>query len=209
MILRRRWRVVSAALALAIGFVGCNGGDDSGRPGPATGAEAEQRVPPGYVEVEDAEAGVAVAVPANWQIPRNAELLQQQADAVREQDPRLAEILVAAKTLISQAKIFALHPEGAASFNLLVKKAEGVSLDNLPGPAVAELRRRGATVQSQERTTLGGVAAVKITMKSPFTAGTTVDQAQYYAAKDGKTFILTFTGSDPALEVIVKSVRFT
>ncbi len=166
-------------------------------------------VPSDYVDFEDAEDGVSLAVPKDWEIPRNPEVLQQRADAVRSQNPRLADIMLAAKTLVSKAKVFAVHPQGSSSMNLLVEKAGDTSLDDIPGPATAELRRRGVTIQSQERTTLGGVEAIKVAARLPLTDTSVIEQVQYYAVTRGKVFILTLTGSDPALRVIVDSVRLS
>ena len=200
--------VAVVLLAVITGPVGCGGSgpeEKRGRAGPG----GSTTVPSGYVEFADAETGFAMAIPEDWEVPRNAELLQQQADAVREQNPGLADVLYAAMTLINKAEVFALNPESSSSVNLLVEAARGVTLDEIPEPAIAALRRRGATVQSQERTTLGGAPAGKLAIRSPITPDTIVDQVQYYAISGDKVFILTLTGRDPALDVIAESVRLT
>ena len=197
----RRARVVVVVLVVAAAAAGCSDSEEHG--------SSSTTVPAGYISFQDAEDGVVLAVPRDWEIPRNAEALQQRADVVRSQNPRLAEILLAAKTLVTQAKVFAVHPQGSSSMNLLVQAAGETRLDDIPGPAAAEFRRRGVTVQSQERTTLGGVEAVKLSMKLPLTDTATVDEVQYYAVTRGKVFILTLTGSDPALGVIAESVRLS
>ncbi|HEX2192466.1 MAG TPA: hypothetical protein VHH09_04675 [Acidimicrobiales bacterium] len=203
------------ALAVVLGLVGCGGSDDgeeSSSDGGAGGSATTQAtIPAGYIEVKDAGAGFAVAVPQDWQqIPLNAETLRRQADAVRAQNPKLAETLAAAQGLIGGGgKLFAIHPDGSSNVNLIVTDSGGAQLEDIPGPAIRELRSRGATIESQERTSLGGEDAVKVTMKFPVTAQETVHEVQYYAVKRGKAFILTLTGHDPALEVIAQSLHLT
>ncbi len=189
------------ALLVVVGAVACSDSE--------TKESTEGTVPADYVPFEDVEDGVALAIPKDWEVPRNPEILQQRADAVRGQNPRLADIMLAAKTLVTKAKVFAVHPQGSSSMNLLVEKAGNTALDDIPGPAAAELRRRGVTIQSQERTTLGGVQAIRLSARLPLTDTTVLDQVQYYAVTRGKVFILTLTGSDPALGVIVESVRLS
>ncbi len=215
MIVTRQWRAVGAGLAIVLGLVGCGGSDD-GEEGRSDGGTAKPAttavtIPAGYIEVKDAEAGFTVAIPQDWQqVPLNAETLRRQAEAVRSQNPKLAETLAAAQGLIGGGgKLFAIHPDGSSNVNLIVTDSEGAQLEDIPGPAVRELRNRGATIESQERTRLGGENAVKVTMKFPVTAQETVDEVQYYAIKRGKAFILTLTGHDPALDVIANSLHLT
>jgi hypothetical protein len=194
----RRWGAVAVAVAVVVALAACGGADSD---------QDEPAVPLGYVEIRDAETGFAVAIPQEWQVPRNAEALQRQADAVREQNPRLAEVLSSAKALVAQGKVFALHPDGSSSVNLVVSPSPGADLEDIPGPAVDDLRRHGAIVERQERTTFGGHKAIKVVTKLPVTADVTVSGVQYYVVKRGKTFIFTLTGHDPALDVIARSVR--
>lgn len=215
MMVRSHWRAVGAALAVVLGLAGCGGSDDGEESGsPATTARAtttEATVPAGYVEFADPETGFSAAIPQDWdQVPLNAETLRRQAEAVRPQNPKLAETLDAAQGLIAGGgRLFAIHPERSSNVNLIVTDAQGAELEDIPEPAVSELRRRGAIIESQERATLGGEDAVKVTMKFPVTATETVEEVQYYVIKRGKAFILTLTGRDPALDVIVESVRLT
>ena len=215
MIVRRRWRAVGVALAVVLGLVGCGGSDEgeesSSEGGTAGSVTTQATIPAGYIDVKDAETGVSVAVPQDWQqVPLNAETLRRQAEAVRAQNPKLAETLAAAQGLIGGGgKLFAIHPDGSSNVNLIVTDSGGAQLEDIPGPAVRELRSRGATIESQERTSLGGEDAVKVTMKFPVTAQETVDEVQYYAVKRGKAFILTLTGHDPALDVIAQSLHLT
>ncbi len=194
-------RLLLVALLVLGGAFACSGSGDR--------ESTRGTVPPEYVPFEDTEAGVALAVPKDWEVPRDPEVLQRRADAVRGENPRLADIMLAAKTLVTKAKVFAVHPQGSSSMNLLVENAGDTALDDIPGPATAELRRRGVTVQSQERTTLGGVEAIKVAARLPLTDTTAIQQVQYYAVTRGKVFILTLTGTDPALGVIVDSVRLS
>lgn len=211
MMVRRQVRAVGVALVVVLGFVGC--GSDSEESADeettaTTSAGTARTVPAGYIDVKDAETGVSVAVPQDWQqVPLNAATLRQQADAMREENPKLAETLDSAQGLIGGGgKLFAIHPDGNSNVNLIVTDAEGAKLDDIPGPAVRELRSRGATIESQERTTLNGEDAVKVTMKFPVSASQTVDEVQYYVIKRGRAYILTLTGHDPALDVIAKSM---
>ena len=214
---RRHVRAVGVALVVVLGLVGCGSDSDSDessteeRPAETsaeTTPQTERTVPAGYIDVKDAETGVSVAVPQDWQqVPLNAETLRQQADAVRTENPKLAETLDSAEALIGGGgKLFAIHPDGDSNVNLIVTDSEGAKLEDIPGPAVRELRSRGATIESQERTKLGAEDAVKVTMKFPVSASQTVDEVQYYVIKRGRAYILTLTGRDPALDVIARSM---
>ena len=217
MMVRRQVRAVGVALAVVLGFVGCGSDSDdsaterSSEQTTATRAQTARTVPAGYIDVKDAETGVSVAVPQDWQqVPLDAATLRQQADAMRDENPELAETLDSAQGLIGGGgKLFAIHPDGSSNVNLIVTDAQGAKLEDIPGPAVRELRSRGATVESQERTTLGGEDAVKVTMKFPVNAEQTVDEVQYYVIKRGRAYILTLTGRDPALDVIAKSMAIS
>lgn len=212
MMVRRQWRAVGVAVAVVLGLVACGGSDsDEGKSSKGTTAGRERSVPAGYIDVKDAETGFSVAIPQDWQqVPLNADTLRRQADAVRPQNAKLAETLDSAQNLIGTGgKLFAIHPDGSSNVNLIVTDSEGAKLEDIPGPAVRELRSRGATVQSQERTKLGEEDAVKVTMKFPVTPQETVDEVQYYVIKRGKAFILTLTGRDPALDTIAQSIRIT
>jgi hypothetical protein len=217
MMVRRQVRAVGVALVVVLGFVGCgsdsddNASERSSEQTTATRARPERTVPAGYIDVKDSETGVSVAVPQDWQqVPLNAETLRQQAEAVRRENPKLAETLDSAQGLIGGGgKLFAIHPDGNSNVNLIVTDAAGAKLEDIPGPAVRELRSRGATVESQERTTLGGEDAVKVTMKFPVNAEQTVDEVQYYVIKRGRAYILTLTGRDPALDVIARSMAIS
>jgi hypothetical protein len=216
MVVHRQWRAVGVALAVVLGLLGCGSDPDEessgseGKSSQETTATTQRTVPAGYMDVKDAETGFSVAVPQDWQqVPLNAATLRQQADAVRGQNPKLAETLDSAQGLIGGGgKLFAIHPDGSSNVNLIVTDAQGTKLEDIPGPAVRELRSRGATIDSQERTTLGGEEAVKVTMRFAVTAERTVDEVQYYVIKRGRAFILTLTGRDPALDVIANSMTF-
>lgn len=214
---RRQVRAVGVALVVVLGLVGCGSDSDSDessteeRPterSAETTPRTARTVPAGYIDVKDAETRVSLAVPQDWQqVPLNAETLRQQADAVRAENPKLAETLDSAQGLIGGGgKVFAIHPDGNSNVNLIVTDAEGAKLEDIPGPAVRELRNRGATIESQERTKLNGEDAVKVTMKFPVTAQESVDEVQYYVIKGGRAYILTLTGHDPALDVIANSM---
>jgi hypothetical protein len=219
MMVRRQVRTVAVALAMVLGLVGCGSDSDeksadegsSEETTETTTGETARTVPAGYIDVKDSETGVSVAVPQDWQqVPLNAATLRQQADAVRERNPKLAETLDSAQGLIGGGgKLFAIHPEGESNVNLIVTDSGGATLEDIPGPAVRELRSRGATIQSQERTSLNGEDAVKVTMKFPVTPEETVDEVQYYVIKRGRAYILTLTGHDPALDVIAKSMAIS
>jgi hypothetical protein len=213
MMVRRQVRAVGLALAVVLGLVGC-GSDSDDKSSDDSTEEAPQTartVPAGYIDVKDAETGLSLAVPEDWQqVPLNAETLRQQADAVRQTNPKLAETLDSAQGLIGGGgKVFAIHPDGKSNVNLIVTNAEGAKLDDVPGPAVRELRNRGATIESQERTTLGGEDAVKVTMKFPVSAEESVDEVQYYVIKRERAYILTLTGKDPKLDVIANSLSIS
>jgi hypothetical protein len=213
---RRQVRAVGVALVVVLGLLGCGSDSDSDESSSeetteATAAPTARTVPAGYIDVKDEETGVSVAVPQDWQqVPLNAATLRQQADAVRTENPKLAETLDSAEALIGGGgKLFAIHPDGESNVNLIVTDSGGAKLEDIPGPAVRELRSRGATIESQERTTLGGDEAVKVTMKFPVSASETVDEVQYYVIKRGRAYILTLTGRDPALDVIAKSMAIS
>ena len=219
MMVRRQVRAVGVALALVLGLMGCGSDSDENSADERsseektgdTAASTDRTVPTGYIDVKDAATGVSVAVPQDWQqVPLNAATLRQQADALREQNPKLAETLDSAQGLIGGGgKLFAIHPDGESNVNLIVTDSGGAKLEDLPGPAVRELRSRGATIESQERTTLGSEDAFRVKMKFPVTAQETVDEVQYYVIKRGRAYILTLTGHDPALEVIAKSMAIS
>ena len=215
---RRQVRAVGVALVVMLGLVGCGSDSDessseetTAKTTAETTAETARTVPAGYIDVKDAETGVSVAVPDDWtQVPLNSATLRQQADAVRKENPKLAETLDSAQGIIgSGGKLFAIHPDGESNVNLIVTDAEGAKLEDVPGPAVRELRSRGATIQSQERTTLNGEDAVKVVMTFPVSAEESVDEVQYYVIKRGRAYILTLTGRDPALDVIAKSMAIS
>ncbi len=211
--MRRHRPTIALALALVLGLTGCSGSDSdqgAGREPQQGGGQTEPTIPPGYVEVTDAEMGFAVAIPQDWrQVPLNAETLKEQADAVRQERPELATSLESAQSLIGPGRVFAIHPDGLSNVNVIVNDATGADLEDLEGPAVDELRLRGAEVRSAEHTTVGGAEAVKFVVRFHVTPQTTVDATQYYVAKRGKVFVLTLTGHDPALDVIARSLRLS
>ena len=212
MMVRKQVRAVGLALVVVLGLMGCGSdSDDKAAESSEEKAETSRTVPPGYIDVKDAETGVSVAVPEDWQqVPLNAATLRQQADAVRSENPKLAENLDSAQRLIGGGgKLYAIHPDGESNVNLIVTDSGGTKLEDIPGPAVRELRSRGATIESQERTTLNGEEAIKVKMKFPLSAEKSVDEVQYYVIKRGRAYILTLTGHDPALDVIANSMAIS
>jgi hypothetical protein len=206
-VIERAFAVVLVMTAL----VGCTGSGSGSKS--ARRAASSTTVPPSYVEVADAEAGFVMSLPPDWRrLPLDAAALQQQADAARATNPRLAATLAAVKDLLgSGARLVALTPDGTSEVNLLVVSgADGARLEDFYGPAMAQLQGRGATIESREIADFAGVSALRVTLRFPVPdGGGTVDEVQYYLLNKGRAYVLTLSGHDPALGQIASSLRLT
>ena len=202
---RRRASVRAAVLVAALlALAACSG------PPPAP----ETTAPPGYTVVSDAENGFAVAVPSHWQrIPMTTDLevFDRNVNRIRLDNPKLASAIVLARVIAgSSGKMMAVDPEGVTSVNLTVADAQEETLDELASKVTDKLREDGATDLTEERVPVAGRPGIKLTFTFPveIDAGKVpTEEIQYYAIREGKTYILTVMGADPEVaENIAKSL---
>ena len=195
--------LASAAVTL-LALVACGGTP----PAPKTTA------PAGYTVVSDAENGFAVAVPADWQrIPMSTDLevFDRNANRIRLANPKLASAIVLARVIAgSSGKMMAVDQEGVNSVNLTVADAQEETLDELAGKVLAKLRQDGATDLREERVPVAGGPGIKLRFTFPveIDAGKVpTEEIQYYAIRDGKTYILTVMGAgEEVAESIARSL---
>ncbi len=203
----RSVRVVVAAFSVAavLALPGCR--DKSA---PRTTA------PAGFDVVRDAEAGFALAVPADWTqipLPQDLDRFDRQASALTGQNPRLAPAILQARQLLqSGGKMMAVSPDGASILNLTVDRADEKNLAEVGRVTSARLQEAGATDIAQEQTTTGAGPALKLTFKLPVEGqgGATVqaNETQYFVLHDGKSFVITLQNGTPEIaNTVAASLR--
>lgn len=174
--------------------------------------EAPQTTAPeGFTVVRDADDGFAIAVPAVWtQVPMGveAEEFDRNANRLRAENPKLASALFQARVVSGGGgKVLAIDPEGRASMNLTIDKAEEENLAEIVEKSSARLREFGATNLTETPVTLDGEPATKLTFRLPLETddGTiVVNETQYYQLRDDKrAFILTVIDTDDALATLI------
>jgi len=166
--------------------------------------------PPGFTVVKDDKAGVAVAIPADWQrVALTDELddFNRTANRMRGENPKLSTALVLARVVAqSGGKLFAVDREGTTSVNLTVDKAKEKTLDEIMAATKPALTSAGATEISDEAVALPAGPAKRVRFKLPMGTGegqVILDEVQYYLLKDGKAYILTVVAADPALALTI------
>ncbi len=197
---RTRLGMWGTVLVLAVSLAAC--GD---KEAPDTTA------PPGFTVVRDADDGFAIAVPAIWtQVPMGVKAAEfdRNANRLRGENPKLASALFQARVVSGGGgKVLAIDPEGRASMNLTVDKAEEKDLAEIVEKSSAKLREFGATDLTQTPVTLDGEPAAKLTFRLPLETddGTiVVPETQYYQLRGGKrAFILTVIDTDDALATLI------
>ncbi len=197
---RTRIGVWGAAVVVAVSLVAC--GDEEA---PQTSA------PPGFTVVRDADDGYAIAVPAVWtQVPMGvkAEEFDRNANRLRGENPKLASALVQARVVSNGGgKMLAIDPDGRASVNLTVDKAEEKNLAEILEKSKTRLMEFGATDLTETPVTLDGRPAAKLSFRLPLETDdgkVTVSETQYYQLRGGKrAFILTVIDTDDALATLI------
>jgi hypothetical protein len=215
---RRVMSKVALSLALAVALAGCGSSDDKDTTATPTSAPAptapQLAAPAGFTVISDPASKFAIAVPETWtQLPLDAATFDSVAEALRTQNPQLAQTLQQAKSMVgSGGKVFALDPadNGATNVNLIVTPAQGITdLDEVAKQATSELGQVGATGITQERTTLAGGDAVKakftLNVNTP-DGPKQVQETQYYVIRNDTAYILTLVGEGPATEAIAQSL---
>ncbi len=195
-----------AAVVLALSMAACS--DDEA---------PETTAPQGFTVVQDADDGFAIAVPAVWtQVPMGvkADEFDRNANRLRGENPKLASALVQARVVSGGGgKMLAIDPEGRASVNLTIDKAEEKNLAEIVQKSTAKLTEFGATNLTETPVTLDGEPATKLSFRLPVDTDAgkvTVQETQYYQLRGGKrAFILTVIDTDDALATLIAdSLRF-
>jgi len=189
-----------AAVVVAVSMAAC--GDEEA---------PETTAPQGFTVVQDADDGFAIAVPAVWtQVPMGvkADEFDRNANRLRGENPKLASALVQARVVSGGGgKMLAIDPEGRASVNLTVDKAEEKNLGEIVQKSTAKLTEFGATNLTETPVTLDGEPATKLTFSLPVDTDSgkvTVQETQYYQLRGGKrAFILTVIDTDDALATLI------
>lgn len=171
-------------------MVACGGGS---KKAPTTTA------PDGYSVVQDAKEGFAVAVPSTWTLiplSPNPAVFDKAANDLRLANPKLASILLQARTLGQSGGIFmAVAPDGLTSANITADKPKEKTLAAAVDASVAGLKNFNAENLNQEPTTIAGQPAVKVTFRLPVEtadSGTIpTDEVQHYLLHNKKAYILT------------------
>ena len=197
---RTRMGMWGTAVVVAVSLAAC--GDEEA---PQTSA------PPGFTVVRDADEGFAIAVPAVWtQVPMGvkAEEFDRNANRLRGENPKLASALVQARVVSNGGgKMLAIDPEGRASVNLTVDKAEEKNLAEILERSKTRLMEFGATDVTETPVTLDGRPAAKLSFRLPLETDNgkvTVSETQYYQLRGGKrAFILTVIDTDDALATLI------
>lgn len=166
--------------------------------------------PPGFTVFKDDKAGVAVAIPTDWQrVPLTDDLTKfnKTANRLRLANPKLGTAMVLAR-IVAQAggRLFAVEREGTTSLNLTVDKAKEKTLDEIMATTKPALANVGATEIADEGLALPAGPAKRLKFKLPLTTDegqVVLDEVQYYLLKDGKAYILTVVAADPALGLTV------
>lgn len=177
-------------ILLSVALTACS----NGKSAPSTTA------PPGFTVMSSAKDGFALAVPSDWTaipLSESPVVFDKDANRLRLANPKLASILNQARVLgQSGGKFMAVTPDGTGNVNLTVDKPKEKTLDEIVTNAVAALKSpdNGATNIAQERTTLAGKPAMKLTFRIPVItdAGTIpTDEIQHYLLQDKSAYILT------------------
>ncbi len=170
----------------------------------------ETEAPAGFRVFQDDKAGVAVAVPADWQeigLSDELSVFNTAANKLRVENPNLSTAIVLAR-IVAQAggRLFAVDREGTSSLNLTVGKAREKTLDEVLATIRPALEEAGATELAEESTTLPAGPALRLRFKAPLKTDdgqVVLDEVQYYLLKDGKLYILTVASADSALAATV------
>lgn len=197
---RTRLGMWGTAVLLAMSLAAC--GDE---------AAPQTTAPQGFTVVRDADDGFAMAVPAVWtQVPMGvrAEEFDRNANRLRGENPKLASALVQARVVSGGGgKMLAIDPEGRASVNLTIDKAEEKNLEEIVQKSSAKLTEFGATDVTRTPVMLDGEPATKLSFRLPVETDNgkvTVSETQYYQLRGGKrAFILTVIDTDDALATLI------
>jgi uncharacterized protein YbaA (DUF1428 family) len=167
--------------------------------------------PEGFTVVRDADDGFAIAIPEVWtQVPMGVkgEEFDRNANRLRGENPKLASALFQARVVSGGGgKVLAIDPEGRASMNLTIDKAEEKNLAEIVERSSARLREFGATDLVETPVALDGEPATKLTFQLPLETDEgkmVVRETQYYQLRGGKrAFILTVIDTDDALATLI------
>ncbi|HEX2047876.1 MAG TPA: hypothetical protein VHF27_08930 [Acidimicrobiales bacterium] len=197
-----RAAAAAVSLVLVLALAACSGDEAA----PTTTA------PEGYTVMSDAKEGFALAVPSNWtRIPlsENPDQFNQDANALRLANPKLASILNQARALTrSGGKFMAVDPEGTRSINLTVDDPEEDSLEEIVRNSITALTNVSATNIREEPGMLDGKRAAKVTFRVPLETDAGIvdtDETQYYLLENGKAYILSMLSTPPEVASTVVS----
>lgn len=160
----------------------------------------ETTAPPGFTVVQDAGAGFAIAIPADWvQIPLTQDIdrFDKRARELQGQHPAIGPAILQARQLAqSGGKLMAVTPDGKSIVNLTADKTKEKTLAQVGTAVSKSLIDNGATELNQEPSTTGAGPALRLTFKYPIPGGsdtpTIANEVQYYVLKGGRSFVLTF-----------------
>ena len=169
--------------------------------------------PDGYSVVQDAKDGFAIAVPSTWTLiplSQNPAVFDKSANDLRLQNPKLASILVQARTLGQSGGIFmAVAPDGLTNVNLTVDKPKEKTVDQIVTASVAALKDVQATNIAQAPATVSGQPAVKVTFHLPVQTADSgaipADEVQHYLLHSKKAYILTVVNAPGDVSTAVAS----
>ena len=185
---------------MLLSAVGC--GDD--KKAPTTTA------PAGFTVASSDKEGFALAVPSEWtQIPLavNPANFDKTANALRRENPKLASILNQARVLgQSGGKFMAVAGDGVANVNLTVDKPKEKTVEEIVTASIEGLKSVQATNINQERATVNGKPAIKVTFRLPVETDNGLvptDEIQHYLLDDKKAYILTVAAAPPEVAAAI------
>lgn len=176
----------------------------------------ETTAPQGFVAVRDADAGFAIAVPADWiqiPLPQDLDKFDEQARELSAKNDNLGPAIVQARQLLQFGGVLmAVSPDGNSRVNLTIDKTREKSLDEIATSTVKSLKDNGATDLNQENTTTAAGEAVKLTFRYPLPGRgeetVIADEVQYYGLRKGKSYVITvINGSADLANAVAASFR--
>jgi hypothetical protein len=186
-------RLLALPLVL-LALAGCGGGDDE----PAAEQPQKTGEADGLAAYEVESGGFTLSVPEDWKAATIDEILNGDAlDEIRKEDPDLARQIEPFAQPGSPVKFVALDPDVQDDFatnaNVYVEEVPGgVTRDQYFEASLQKLTDAFGAPE-QERVTLPGGEAVRVSYEQEIASGRKVAIVQYILFEEGTGYVLTYT----------------
>lgn len=186
-------RLLALPLVL-LALAGCGGGDDE----PAADEPQQTGAADGFAAYEVESGGFTLSVPEEWKTAKIDEILNEGGlDKIRQEDPELAQQVEPFAQPGSPVKFVALDPDVQGGFatnvNVYVEEVpDGVTRDQYFEASLQKLTDAFGAPE-QERVSLPGGEAVRVSYEQEIASGRKVAIVQYILFEEGTGYVLTYS----------------